>query len=121
MVLRISAGRAGDVRAESLDDDALVTRLRLELALALGIEVRPSEVRVTRWPRAFPQYAPGHLQQVAAVEAELSRSLPGVALAGAALSGVGIPACIASGRRAGDLATWPTAGSGACAERSGRR
>ncbi len=102
VVLRVSAGRAGDARVESLDDDALVTRLSLELGLALGIGVPPSEVRVTRWARAFPQYAPGHLGRVAATEAELHRRLPGLALAGAALAGVGIPACIASGRRAAD-------------------
>lgn len=102
VVLRVSAGRAGDARAGALDDDALVARLRLELHQALGITVVPSEVRVTRWRRAFPQYAPGHLARMAAAQAELARCLPGVALAGAALSGVGLPACIGSGRRAAE-------------------
>ncbi len=104
VVLRVSAGRAGDARAESLDDEALVARLRLELGLALGIDTPPSEVRVTRWSRAFPQYSPGHLQRVAEAEGDLAARLPGVALAGAALAGVGLPACIASGRRAAGLA-----------------
>ncbi len=102
LVLRVSAGRAGDERADSLDDDALVARLRLELAEALGISALPSEVRVTRWRRAFPQYAPAHARRIAAAEAELAARLPGVVLAGAALSGVGLPACIASGRRAAE-------------------
>lgn len=102
VVLRVSAGRAGDERADSLDDAALVARLRLELEEALGLSGPPSEVRVTRWRRAFPQYAPGHARRIAAAEAELAARLPGVVLAGAALAGVGLPACIASGRRAAE-------------------
>ena len=98
VLLRASAGRAGDERASALDDDAVVARLRLELGAALGITAPPSEVRVTRWPGAFPQYAPGHLGRMAAAEEELATRLPGVSLAGAALAGVGLPACIGSGR-----------------------
>ena len=100
VVLRISAGRVGDDRADHLSDDALVAALRLELAEAIGVVAPPSEVAVTRWPRAFPQYAPGHRDRIAAVEAELAERLPGVTLAGAALAGVGLPACIGSGRAA---------------------
>ena len=59
----------------------------------------PLEMVVTRWPRSFPQYDVGHLARVAAIETAL-RAYPGLALAGAALHGVGIPACIGSGRRA---------------------
>lgn len=102
VVLRVSAGRAGDARAAALDDDTLVARLHLELDEALGLGAAPSEVRVTRWPRAFPQYAPGHLARIAGAEADLERFLPGVAMAGAALSGVGLPACIATGRTAAE-------------------
>ena len=100
VVLRVSAGRFGDDRADELSDDALVVALRLELAEALGVVVPPTEVAVTRWPRAFPQYTPGHRHRMAAVEAELTRRVPGVTLAGAALAGVGVPTCIASGRAA---------------------
>ena len=54
---------------------------------------------VTRWDRAFPQYEVGHLIRVARIEEDLARR-PGLAVAGAALRGVGIPACIGSGRAA---------------------
>ena len=41
--------------------------------------------RVTRWPRSFPQYAPGHLDRVADLERRLAVDAPGVVVAGAAL------------------------------------
>ena len=96
-LLRVSAGRVGDDRAEGLTDEELVARLRDELRLTMGVRGEPLEVAVHRWPRAFPQYAPGHLGRMAEVERALP---PDVALAGALLGGVGIPACIATGRAA---------------------
>jgi len=54
---------------------------------------------VTRWDEAFPQYEVGHLIRVGYIEEHLA-ALPTVAVAGAALRGVGIPACIGSGRAA---------------------
>ncbi len=98
--LRVSSGRVDDPRALAMDDDEVVDRLRLELAAAVGVEADPLDVVVARWPDGFPQYAPGHLDRIAAVHAELERSVPGVALAGAGLGGVGLPACIGSGRAA---------------------
>lgn len=96
-LLRVSAGRIGDERAEQMTDDELVARLRDELQLTMGVRGEPLEVAVHRWPRAFPQYAPGHLDRMSEVQRVLP---PGVALAGALLGGVGIPACIATGRAA---------------------
>jgi oxygen-dependent protoporphyrinogen oxidase len=97
VVLRASAGRAGDNRAVALADDVLVARLHAELAAALDITGDPAARHVTRWIDAFPQYRPGHADLVAAVESALP---PGLEVAGAAYRGVGIPACIASGRAA---------------------
>ena len=100
VLLRVSAGRADDHRARAMDDDELVARLCLELRGAMGITAAPGAVRVTRWDDAFPQYGPGHLGRIADAEAGLATRVPGVAIAGAALRGVGLPACIASGRAA---------------------
>ena len=61
--------------------------------------VSPLAARVTRFTDAFPQYRVHHLLRTAGVESGLAR-LGGVAVAGAAYRGVGIPACIASGRAA---------------------
>ncbi len=100
MVLRVSAGRTGDNRALDLSDDDLIDRLQREVAGALGTTATPLEWRVSRWREAFPQYEVGHGSRVVRIEAALRRDLPGVALAGASLRGSGIPACVASGRKA---------------------
>lgn len=100
IVLRASAGRWGDGRALALDDGDLVARIHEELAGMVGLGTEPRLARVTRWERAFPQYRPGHADRVASVEAALARDLPTVTIAGAAYRGVGIAACVASGRSA---------------------
>lgn len=99
-VLRVSAGRAGDDRAVHMPDDALVQALHRELAEAIGVASPPIATRVTRWIDGFPQYAPGHAARVRRIEQALSEDAPRVRVAGAALHGVGIPACIASGQAA---------------------
>ncbi|HUR18230.1 MAG TPA: protoporphyrinogen oxidase [Acidimicrobiales bacterium] len=100
VVLRISAGRWGDGRAMALDDRELVRRLHGELVEALELTAEPIAARVARWPAAFPQYRPGHLDKVARIEAALRRDCPRIHVAGAAYRGVGIPACIGQGRAA---------------------
>ena len=70
-----------------------------ELAAVLGLAAGPTASMVTRWPQAFPQYRVGHLMRVSGIEAAVKR-LPAVAVAGAPYRGVGIPACIGSGREA---------------------
>jgi oxygen-dependent protoporphyrinogen oxidase len=91
-IFRISVGRWGDSRHRDLSDAELVDVVRAELAEALGVTGQPFATRVSRWPRSFPQYEVGHTERVARIEAELPA---GVAVAGAAYRGVGIPACIA--------------------------
>jgi oxygen-dependent protoporphyrinogen oxidase len=95
IVLRVSAGRAGDHRALGLDDGALIDSLHAELALAMGISSPPADGRVHRWVDAFPQFGVGHSGRVARLEAALGAEAPGVVVAGAALRGVGLPTCIA--------------------------
>jgi oxygen-dependent protoporphyrinogen oxidase len=100
VVVRASAGRAGEDRIAALDDEELVTQLRDDLALTMGAHAEPDEVRVSRWPGGFPQYAPGHLGRIAAIEAELAIASPRLVLTGAMLRGIGVPACIREGRDA---------------------
>lgn len=100
LIVRASAGRHGDERALGLDDEDLVGAVHAELTAVMGLAAPPVQHRVSRWPEAFPQFAPGHLDRIATVEEAVAASAPGVALAGAYLRGVGIPACIAGGRAA---------------------
>lgn len=108
VILRVSAGRHGDDRHLDLDDADLTARILDDLDQVIGINGGPTEVRVSRWPRSFPQYAPGHLRRVDTIETALAATP--VRLAGMALRGVGIPACIRSAEDAATAlgATWPT-------------
>jgi len=99
IVLRASMGRHGDDRCSGMTDEALIENTLHELRQMLGLRGRPLEAVVTRWPESFPQYLVGHVQRVESLENGVARH-QGLALAGAALHGVGIPACIGSGRRA---------------------
>lgn len=99
LVVRCSLGRDGDQAPLALGDDELARRALSELASITGITATPVESVVQRWPASFPQYVSGHLARVARIEA-LCAHLPGLELAGAAYRGIGIPACVADGRRA---------------------
>jgi oxygen-dependent protoporphyrinogen oxidase len=83
-------------------DDADLARLALgDLADLLGRDLRPVTVRVVRWGGALPQPAVGHVDAMERALAAVA-AVPGLALAGAAVGGVGIPACIATASRAAD-------------------
>jgi oxygen-dependent protoporphyrinogen oxidase len=100
-LLRAFVGGARRPDLVELDDATLVRTVRDELRTLLGIAADPMLVRVERYRRAMPQYAVGHLDRIAAIEARAA-ALPGLALAGAAYRGVGIPDCIHSGEVAAD-------------------
>ncbi len=100
VILRVSLGRWGDEHAVDEDDEAIVGAALADLDTQLGIHDAPTEVRVTRWPRSFPQYAPGHLARIAAIERSLAMEAHGLMVAGASCRGLGVPACIRQGRDA---------------------
>jgi len=64
-----------------------------------GISGEPLAMSITRHLEAMPQYHVGHLDRVARLET-LAQRLPGLALAGNAYHGVGIPDCIHSAEMA---------------------
>jgi oxygen-dependent protoporphyrinogen oxidase len=80
-------------------DGPLIDLVRGEIAEVIGARGTPVLVQVDRWTGAMPQYHVGHLERVALIRARLA-TLPGLAVAGAAYEGVGIPQVIASGRAA---------------------
>jgi oxygen-dependent protoporphyrinogen oxidase len=111
VLIRASAGRSGDDRALVTDDESLVRRVHDELVEAMGLREPPVHNRVVRWVDGFPQYRVGHLDRVGRIEAGVE-ALGGIAIAGAAYRGVGIPACIASGQAAAArvLTQWASVG-----------
>jgi protoporphyrinogen/coproporphyrinogen III oxidase len=98
-LLRLSFGRFGDDVARTASDDELVTWGVEDLQTVFGVAVEPVEAHVARWLDAMPQYGPGHGGLAAKIEESLPATL---ALAGNYLSGIGVPACIASGVAAAD-------------------
>ncbi len=98
-VVRLSLGRHGEDAVLQRDDDELVDLARADLTDVAGIAARPVDSRVTRWGGGLPQYTVGHLGRVTGIRAAVD-SLPGLALCGAAYDGVGVAACVASGRAA---------------------
>ena len=82
-------------------DDELVTLVRDELESMLGVRGVPDFSLVARWTRAMPQYHVGHLERVDRIDREVA-GLPGLALAGNAYRGVGLPDCIHSGEQAAE-------------------
>lgn len=99
VLLRVFVGGALDPDVMRLGDDALVDLAVGEVGQILGARGSPLLARVERWDHAMPQYHVGHLSRVARIEAAAARH-PGLALAGAAYEGVGIPQVIASGQKA---------------------
>jgi oxygen-dependent protoporphyrinogen oxidase len=98
-VLRVHCGRIDDLRIASIEDDALIELLVGELGQLVELGGAPLTGVLKRWDDALPQYRVNHLMRVAGIEAAVAR-LEGLEIAGAAYHGVGVPACIASGRQA---------------------
>lgn len=102
--LRASLGRFGEAATLQADDATLVARVRADLETLAGIAAAPVAVHVQRWGGGLPQYAVGHLDRVRSIEDDLP---DGLAVAGSALHGVGVPACVGTARAAAErLAAW---------------
>ncbi len=97
VVLRTSLGRLGESEILEREDEEITKAALTDLADAVGLTARPVDRHVQRWVEALPQYAVGHLDRVERLRAALPA---GIAVAGAAYDGVGIPTCIASAARA---------------------
>ena len=101
VLMRTFLGGALQTEMMGLEDAALIAAAREEIASLLGVRAEPILAHVQRWPEQMPQYAVGHLDRVAQLERR-SATLSGLALAGAAYRGVGVPDCIHSGEQAAE-------------------
>jgi oxygen-dependent protoporphyrinogen oxidase len=95
--LRTSLGRHREEAALQRTDEELVAASLHDLREAVGLTATPVDAHVQRWGGGLPQYALGHLDRVARIRAALPA---GLAVAGAAYDGVGIPAVIGSAHAA---------------------
>jgi protoporphyrinogen/coproporphyrinogen III oxidase len=109
VLLRVYAGRFGGRDLTEDADADLVALARDELAF-LGVAAEPLLQRVQRWPWGMPQYVLGHPERLARIDRGLAAH-PGLALAGAAYGGVGIPDCIRSGELAAESVVRAVAGA----------
>jgi oxygen-dependent protoporphyrinogen oxidase len=82
-----------------LSDDEIVSIVRNELQQILGLRVDPLFARVYKWKSAMAQYGVGHLDRLSRI-GRLRQQLPGLALAGNAYRGIGVPDCVRSGQGA---------------------
>jgi oxygen-dependent protoporphyrinogen oxidase len=82
-----------------LSDDAITTIVRTELQQILGVRAAPLFARVYKWKSAMAQYGVGHLDRLDRIE-RLRQQFRGLALAGNAYRGIGVPDCVRSGQDA---------------------
>ena len=101
VVVRFSLGRHGEEAVLQRDDADLAALALADAGDLLGRPLAASAVatRVVRWGGSLPQPAVGHVERIARVRAAVA-TLPALAVCGAAVEGVGIPACIAAATRA---------------------
>jgi oxygen-dependent protoporphyrinogen oxidase len=103
ILARVFLGGVLQSEMMKLSDDDMITAAREEFRALLGVTAAPGMTEVQRWPAAMPQYAVGHLDRVAQIEAAAS-PIPNLFLAGAAYRGVGVPDCVHSGEAAAEAA-----------------
>jgi oxygen-dependent protoporphyrinogen oxidase len=102
VLVRSSVGRFRDESELQRSDDDLTAAVVADVAELLDLDRPvPLETRLVRWGGGLPQYLVGHPQRVDAVRTAVS-GVPGLAIAGAAFRGVGVPACIRDAQHAVD-------------------
>ncbi len=109
VLLRVYAGRYGGRDLTRVDRDELLGIAREEIRF-LGVEGRPNRAWIHRWRYGMPQYVLGHPERLERIDAMLAGH-PGLALAGAAYRGVGVPDCIRSGEEAAESVARALAGA----------
>jgi oxygen-dependent protoporphyrinogen oxidase len=110
-LLRAFIGGAHDPAAADLGDAELIDTAVRDVSAILPITAPPLLTRVIRWHDAGAQHNVGHGARMAGL-AERLRRLPGLFVAGSGFESIGIPDCVANGRRiAGAAADYVRMGS----------
>src|SRR5450755_2926082 len=98
-LIRGFLGGARDEQILEASEGEILQIVRAELRKIIGLTAEPLFARVYKWKSAMAQYSVGHLERLDRIE-RLRQQLPGLALAGNAYRGIGVPDCIRSGRDA---------------------
>jgi oxygen-dependent protoporphyrinogen oxidase len=98
-ILRCFLGGARDEAVLALTDDEMLETVHRELQDIVKLNGRPMFARAYRWRGAMAQYESGHIARVERIEKRV-KEIPGLALAGNAYHGIGVPDCIRSGMEA---------------------
>ncbi|HUI83456.1 MAG TPA: protoporphyrinogen oxidase [Candidatus Binatia bacterium] len=98
-ILRCFLGGARDEAVLGLSDEEMLETVYRELRNIVKLEARPFFARIYRWRESMAQYEPGHIARVVQIERRVAE-IPGLALAGNAYHGIGVPDCIRSGMEA---------------------
>jgi protoporphyrinogen/coproporphyrinogen III oxidase len=98
-LIRCFLGGSRDEQILQLPDGKILGIVREELRQILGLSAEPVFTRIYRWRGAMAQYVVGHLERLQRIES-LLKQWPGLALAGNAYRGIGVPDCVRSGEAA---------------------
>ncbi|HEY5433315.1 MAG TPA: FAD-dependent oxidoreductase [Coriobacteriia bacterium] len=101
VLLRGFLGGPRDQAVLLKSDAELIELARTQMVELIGVKpaARPRYAKLFRWEGGMPQYTVGHLNRVEEIE-RLEAGVAGLALAGNAYRGVGVPNALESGERA---------------------
>jgi protoporphyrinogen/coproporphyrinogen III oxidase len=98
-LLRCFFGGTRDEPILQATEEQILNIVKTELRQIVGLNAEPLFARIYKWKGAMAQYAVGHLERLERIERSRQR-LPGLALAGNAYRGIGVPDCARSGKEA---------------------
>jgi oxygen-dependent protoporphyrinogen oxidase len=97
-LIRAFLGGTHDPGAAELGEAEMIDTAVRDVSSVLGIRSRPSLARIFRWRNAGAQHNVGHRARMAALASRL-QALPGLFVTGSGFDSIGIPDCVAHGRR----------------------
>jgi len=98
-LVRCFLGGARDEQILQSSEAEILQIVRDELRQIIKLDAEPLFAGIYKWKGAMAQYGVGHLERLQRIET-LRQRLPGLALAGNAFTGIGVPDCVRSGKQA---------------------
>jgi oxygen-dependent protoporphyrinogen oxidase len=99
--VRVMLGGLRNPELALQDEAGLIVTARRGLAQLMGLEAEPDVSFSCRWDRGIPNYPPGHLANVDAIDAQVA-SHHGLYLGGNAYRGIAMNDCMRHGRELGE-------------------